>query len=244
LVSGTDVNRYCHLPERQYILFPYKVDGTSVELIDFDVISKNYPKTAAYLLKNKNRLEERERGKFEGYKWYRLGRSQDLGIQEQTKLCVPRLVTNLYAAFNREGNHFLDNVDVGGVTLKPKYQKQGLIYLLGLLNSKLLRWYFPFVSAPFRGGWMSANRQFLSQLPICTINFSDPTDKARRDKMVNIVEQMLTLHAQLAATKTPDDKTRLQRQIDATDHQIDQLVYDLYGLTEKEIQIVEGTSRR
>jgi len=32
----------------------------------------------------------------------------------------------------------------------------------------------------------------------------------------------------------------LQRQIDATDRKIDQLVYELYGLTDKEIQIVEG----
>lgn len=42
------------------------------------------------------------------------------------------------------------------------------------------------------------------------------------------------------ATKTPDDKIRLQRLLDATDHQIDSLVYELYGLTEKEIQIIEG----
>ncbi len=58
--------------------------------------------------------------------------------------------------------------------------------------------------------------------------------------MVVLVEQMLSLHKQLAAAKTPDDKTRIQRQIDATDQQIDHLVYELYGLTEKEIQIVEG----
>ena len=32
----------------------------------------------------------------------------------------------------------------------------------------------------------------------------------------------------------------LQRQIDATDRQIDRLVYELYGLTDAEIQIVEG----
>jgi hypothetical protein len=35
------------------------------------------------------------------------------------------------------------------------------------------------------------------------------------------------------------DKTILQRQIDATDKQIDNLVYELYGLTEEEIKIVE-----
>jgi type I restriction-modification system DNA methylase subunit len=240
LVSGTDVNRYCKLPERQYILFPYKVDGGAVELIDYDMISKDYSKTAAYLLENKERLENRERGKFKGHEWYRFGRNQNIGIQEQTKLCVPRLVDRLYATYDIEGSHFLDNVDVGGITLKPHYEKQELLYILGLLNSKLLRWYFPFVSAPFRGGWMSANRQFLSQLPIRIINLSDTDDKARHDRMVTLVEQMLSLHRQLATAKTPDEEIRLQRQIDATDQQIDRLVYELYGLTEKEIQIVEG----
>jgi len=240
LVSGTDVNRYCDLPERQYILFPYKVDGKSVELIDFDVISKTYPKTAAYLLENKERLEEREKGKGRGAHWYGYIYLKNMTRQSIQKLCVPRLVDKLYGTYDLEGNHFLDNVDVGGITLKTAYEKQGLLYLLGLLNSRLLRWYFPHVSAPFRGGWLSANRQFLSQLPIRTINFSDPTDKARHGRMVKLVEQMLLLHKQLGVAKTPDEKTRIQRQIDATDHQIDRLVYELYGLTEKEIQVVEG----
>ena len=59
------------------------------------------------------------------------------------KLCTPRLVENLYAAYDTDGTHFLDNVDVGGLTLKPGHQQMGLVYLLGLLNSKLLGWYFP-----------------------------------------------------------------------------------------------------
>jgi hypothetical protein len=40
-------------------------------------------------------------------------------------------------------------------------------------------------------------------------------------------------------TKTAHDREVLQAQIDATDRQIDRLVYDLYGLTEEEIRIVE-----
>ncbi|MCK4340341.1 MAG: hypothetical protein KAY37_01285 [Phycisphaerae bacterium] len=51
---------------------------------------------------------------------------------------------------------------------------------------------------------------------------------------------MLDLHKQLVATKTAHAKTSIQRQIDATDRQIDQLVYELYGLTDEEIAIVEG----
>ncbi|MFH1881195.1 MAG: DNA methyltransferase, partial [Planctomycetota bacterium] len=170
LISGTDVNRYSTLPERQYILFPYKVENTSIQLIDFDVISECYPKTAAYLIKNKKKLEQREKGKVKGPRWYGYIYLKNMARQSHVKLCVPRLVENLYAAYDDKGTHFLDNVDVGGITLKAKHGQHELNYLLGLLNSKLLQWYFPFVSAPFRGGWFSANRQFLSQLPIRTID--------------------------------------------------------------------------
>jgi TaqI-like C-terminal specificity domain len=210
------------------------------EVSEFSEITKQYPKTASYMQRNKQRLEDREHEKFRGGDWYRFGRSQNIGIQGRVKLCVPRLVDRLYFTYDLTGNHFLDNVDVCGITLKQQHTEQDFSYLLGLLNSRLLRYFFPFVSVPFRGGWLSANRQFLSLLPIRLINFSDPADKARHDKMVTLVEQMLDLHKRLRVAKTPDDKMRFQRQIDATDKQIDQLVYELYGLTEEEIRIVEG----
>jgi hypothetical protein len=57
--------------------------------------------------------------------------------------------------------------------------------------------------------------------------------------MVKLVEQMLELHKRLAATKSQSDRELYQRQIDATDHEIDRLVYELYGLTAEEIKIVE-----
>jgi hypothetical protein len=37
-------------------------------------------------------------------------------------------------------------------------------------------------------------------------------------------------------------RSAIQRQIEATDREIDRLVYDLYGLTKDEIAIVEGTA--
>jgi uncharacterized radical SAM superfamily protein len=48
----------------------------------------------------------------------------------------------------------------------------------------------------------------------------------------------------VAALNLLSDQTAIQRQIDATDRQIDQLVYELYGLTEKEIRIVEEATQR
>jgi hypothetical protein len=56
---------------------------------------------------------------------------------------------------------------------------------------------------------------------IRTIDFSDPADVARHDSLVSLVEQMLALHKQLPETTTPHEKTALERQIEATDGQID-----------------------
>lgn len=67
-----------------------------------------------------------------------------------------------------------------------------------------------------------------------------PAAAACRDQMVALVTRMLDLHQRLAAVQTPPARTLLQRQIEATDAQIDRLVYELYGLTEEEIGIVEG----
>jgi hypothetical protein len=76
-------------------------------------------------------------------------------------------------------------------------------------------------------------------MPFRPIDFSDSTDKAKHDRMVKLVERMLALHKKLAAAKVPAEKTQIQRQITTTDKQIDKLTYDLYGLTQEEIKIVE-----
>ena len=47
----------------------------------------------------------------------------------------------------------------------------------------------------------------------------------------------------MAAAPVPDEKTRLGRKISAAAAEIDRPVYDLYGLTEVEIRIVEGEPR-
>ncbi len=61
--------------------------------------------------------------------------------------------------------------------------------------------------------------------------------------MVALVERMLALHKQRAEVKTDHEKNLVERQIEATDKQIDALVYELYGLTEEEIRIVEGEGK-
>jgi len=115
-----------------------------------------------------------------------------------------------------------------------------LDYLLGVINSRLMSWYFLQRSnVGQRDDFPKIVLKETRALPVVPAHLSD---KTAHDRMVKLVEAMLALHQQLAAARTPQEQTALERQIAATDAQIDRLVYDLYGLTEDEIKIVEGQS--
>jgi hypothetical protein len=119
--------------------------------------------------------------------------------------------------------------------------KFSMKYLVGILNSKLISFIYPYVSNKLVAQTfprMSVGD--LKSLPIRTINFADPADKARHDRMVALVTQMLDLNKRLQDAKLEHEKTLLSRQVEATDAAIDKLVYELYGLTKEEIGIVEG----
>lgn len=193
-----------------------------------------------FFLETKKVLSERENGKLRGGDWHGFIYKKNHLRMTLPKICVPRLVDRLGGTIDSRGARFLDNVDVCGVCPVPKFLRLHLNYLLGIINSRLLGWFFPYVSAPFRGGWWSANRQFLSQVPVPTINFDHPSDVARYDRMVSLVQQMLDLHGQKDQTRMDQDRKHLQRLIDATDREIDELVYELYDLTDEEIAIVEA----
>jgi predicted transcriptional regulator len=168
------------------------------------------------------------------------------------KLLVPSIATGSCFAADIEGNYYFVGSGGGGgggygISLLPDTEIQ-YYYLLGLLNSSLLSAYLKSISTPFQHGYIALNRQYIEQLPIRTINFSDAEDKARHEKMVSLVERMLELTPLLSpqmggrsgSPRTPQDKERVKREIESTDRQIDRLVYELYGLTEDEVKVVEG----
>ena len=112
-------------------------------------------------------------------------------------------------------------------------------YLLGLINSRLLSWWY--------GRAFTSPTNYIREfeiLPIHTIDFSDPTEKVQHDKLVALVESMLELQMKHHDVRMEQDKELYERQIKLVDTQIDRLVYDLYGLTEEEVKVVEGEGVR
>lgn len=130
----------------------------------------------------------------------------------------------------------------GGFTVTLHMSKTKPEYVLGLLNSKLLFWRLQGMSNLFRGGWITCTKQYFGELPIRKIDFSKARDKAAHDQIASLVEQIIELENHFFATRTPQERTSLERQISAIDAQIDKLVYELYELTPEEIAIVEGKS--
>lgn len=84
----------------------------------------------------------------------------------------------------------------------------------------------------------------MEKVPIRVVDPTSDGDRIRHSRTVKCVEAMLQLHQSLASARTPAERTLLERQIASTDREIDQLVYELYGLTEEEIRIVEELTRR
>jgi len=151
--------------------------------------------------------------------------------QEFERPKIIYLVFQVKPTFTFDNSGFYVN---NAVWMIPKEDK----YLLGLLNSKIGWFLISQYCTRIQNGYQLIF-QYLGKIPIRPIDFSNPADKARHDKMVTLVERMLSLNKQRADVKIDHDKNLVERQIEATDKQIDALVYDLYGLTSEEIQIVE-----
>jgi len=112
-------------------------------------------------------------------------------------------------------------------------------FLIGVLNSKLLKtlWVGRFYDQ--RQTFPKIKGTYLKELPIALPDFEKPADKARHDKLVGLVDKMLVLVPKLRAAKSHAEQQTLQNAVTATDQQIDALVYELYGLTDDEKNLVE-----
>jgi hypothetical protein len=243
LVKGGDSKRYYLGRTNRLILFPYlrqKNGGT--ELIPQALFESRYPRTWRYLVENKKYLENREHGVLSGPRWYAYTRGQALGVMPLPKIFTPDIALRASFSVDETGEVFFTGGVAGGygILVGLEYSPK---YVLGLLNSKLLDWYLHAVATQMRGGYYSYESRFICHLPMRAINFSDPADKARHDRMVGLVERMLELNKKKHSGKlAPSQLDRLEREIAATDAEIDELVYDLYGITDEERKTIEGTS--
>ena len=183
----------------------------------------NYPSTYQWILPFKDKLSERREAKKGIIKWYSLQwprAKKDLDIQ--TKILLQRtrneaLKTRIVATIDNQGVYGAE----GLYFLIPTTDIIPLSYLLGILNSSLINFLFAtkFLNLAIKTEYVKSLR-----IPI--------KNKVLKSSIISLVEQILS-------TK----KENPQSDTTALEHEIDLLVYNLYGLTPEEIAIVEGTNK-
>lgn len=242
VLRGRNISRYQLEDEQNLLIVPYELaGGQRPMLVSEGEIAALAPKTLAYLLQCKERLDQREKGRFKGIGWYCYGRPQNMSrFEVPEKIVMPDITIRGTCHLDRARRWLLDTAY--GIVPKAGVQID-LRFVLAVLNSPLLTYFLKETGTMLRGGYFRMKTAYLNPFPMRDIDFTNPNDKAHHDRMVEFVESMLKLHKNLQSAKTDHDKKLIQRQIDSTDKQIDQLVYELYSLTDKEIQIVEGVVR-
>ena len=119
-----------------------------------------------------------------------------------------------------------------------------LKYILGILNSKLATYIYRDLVKE-EGRLFAQVKTFnMKRIPIRRIDFDNPAEKKMHDNLVALVDEMLELNKRLGPIRnTPcNEQDDLLRKIERTDREIDNLVYDLYGLTKEERGIVEESA--
>ena len=236
-LAGREIKRYVQPESSKYLIFTRR--GVDIN---------NYPAIKRHLIQFEERLMPKPKnwkgGAWNGrkpgtYQWYEIQDSIDYHAEfEKQKIIWPEIAKSIRFAICPPGIYTNNKVFILPIAD---------LFLLGILNSRITWFYLKHICSILgdadKGGRPMFQEVFVKTLPIRTIDFSDPADVARHDRMVTLVDQMLALHKQLPQARTPHEQTALQRQIEATDRQIDALVYELYALTEEEIAIVEGNAR-
>ena len=121
----------------------------------------------------------------------------------------------------------------GGLTIgRPLDGLTSAAAVCGLLNSRLINWFY---------------RQLYNDVNIKPRDLKQIPIPANWDKcqtpLSALVQQMQNLFERESLAQSERQQTAIRRQIEATDAEIDRLVYDLYGLTKEEIAIVEGAGQ-
>jgi hypothetical protein len=219
-INSKNIKRYLLIDSKKFLIY-----------IDGDTKIKEYPNIFEYLIKNKKELTSRNEVTRGLYPWFRLERPREKEIFDaKEKIVVPyRAENNRFAYDDNQGFN-----DGGGsyALVVEDAQQISIKFLLGILNSKMMDWYYKFIGKP-KGNVREYFNAPLSLIPIKKIS------RNGQEPFVEIVDKILAL------TKSDDylSNPTKQSKVHKYERQIDQMVYKLYSLTAEEINIIEDLSK-
>jgi type I restriction-modification system DNA methylase subunit len=161
---------------------------------------------------------------------------------DNPKILLREIASSIECCFDDEKYYTLNKVySVQSIS------KYNIRYILALLNSKFLSFYFRsrFEEAHVMNGYLQFKKIYTSQIPIYKIDFSNKKEKDKHDKLVKLADEMLKLNKELQKLDPMLDEVEykeIKGKIEKTDEEINERVFELYRLREEDIRIIENNS--
>jgi type I restriction-modification system DNA methylase subunit len=220
------------------IIFPYTIADDKAEVFSEDYFEANYPLTWAYLNNFQDSLSKRSINGSKQPKWYQYGRSQSLTkFHDTPKLIWPVLSTK--ASYI----HDVDNLQFTGGGNGPYYSlisnsEYSPLYLLGILSHPLFEAMVKAGASEFRGAYYSHGKQFIENLPVRQIDFTDKAQVKQYNEVVKTVEQLIAAKQGYNQVYLGARKRVFERKIDFLFDKLVALINKLYGISDDEMNIV------
>jgi len=212
-LRGRDVKRWRVEWAGQYLLWAYQ-----------GIVIEKYPAVLEYLSGFREQLAKRwepSRGQCE---WYELRPCDYYAQFERPKIVYPDIAKRPEFAYESTGAY-------GGNTIYILPTDE--LYLLGILNSTTMGFLYARISSSIQSDYMRFIATYMGQVPI------PAATPAQRAAVESLVRNLLNAHA--AQTFEVSETSEVSAdQVKAWEAELNALVYQAYGLTEGEIQIVEG----
>lgn len=184
-IKGEDVRKWRIIWEKIFAIYPYTKERDKINLENLS----DFPNIKTYLSRYENELKDRYCVKKGGKEWYEWHDPASNTVFEKEKIITPDISDRNNFAYDEEGCCFKNTCYV--IIPKPDY-KSFKKYILGLLNSNLLEFYFKQISPFVSGGYYRYKTQYLAQIPIKLPKTN--MEKHLTDKIVEKVSKILELN--------------------------------------------------
>jgi len=225
---GKEIGRYHLKSNSEFVFYPYELVDNKTIPFDEKYLRQRCPNYIAYLQENIQLIRKREYFINSNKKWYELWNQRNLSNFMTLKIITPELSDRNRFAIAPANTYYGDTVC--GIRIKDKYKNRiKLKYLLAVLNSQLIEWFYKKTTVPKAGGFFIYKVMYLKNIPLKEISIDN------QKPFISLVDKIL------AITKDDDYLVNFEKQAQVRNYerQIDQLVYKLYGLTDEEIKIIE-----
>lgn len=222
------------LEPNSFVIFPYKKTGGKVSIIPEHELEKKYKYAHKYFKYYEDIIKRRDVSPPIGIDdWYKFGRSQHLDSWNASeKIVVGVLSTGEKYPIDKNKTIVSSGGTAGYcIVTIPKDSNYSIYYIQAILNSKYLEWFSSLYGEVFRGGYIARGTKVLHSLPIRTINFSNPNDKALHDEIVTTQKQLIAIYDKLDANT--GDKRKLiplQGRFEREKTKMNNLLIGLYDL--------------